>query len=232
MNQKEMSFLEIQRNEQVKSKINLSFHGLSVRRTVILVFSLLQLHNNGDVVGDQVIATFVEQVNNPFIVQLFTFFSSFGSKWGIITSFILALILIWWKYRDYTGMGVIAITVIGGDFLNKWVKGLVGRERPLIDDSIIEHGYSFPSGHAMVGLAFYGFVTFLILKEIDSGRVKYVVGIGMSVIIFLIGASRVILNAHYSSDVVGGFAIGFLFLLLCINLYRVIGHILIKHKRK
>lgn len=224
--------MELQRNNQVKPKKYPLFLGFSVLSLLILVFSLVQLHNNGEVVGDQVIDNFAEQISNPFINQLFTLFSSLGSKWGIISSFILALILIWWKYRDYIGMGVIAITVIGGDFINKWVKDLVGRERPMIEGSIIDHGYSFPSGHAMVGLAFYGFFTYLILNRIESRKLKYVIGIGVSVTIFLVGVSRVILNAHYFSDVIGGFAIGFLLLFLCMNLYRIAGPLSYKKNNK
>ena len=224
--------MEVERNEQVKTRVNLSWFSFSLLSFLVLVFSLVQLHNNGKVIGDQAIETFVAQISNPFINQLFTLFSSFGSKWGIITSFILALIFIWWKFRDYLGMGVITITVIGGDFINKWVKGLVGRERPMVEGSIIDHGYSFPSGHAMVGLTFYGFFTYLILKRIESPKLKYGIGVGMSVIIFLIGISRVILNAHYFSDVIGGFAIGFLLLYLCMTLYRIAGPLSYKKNNK
>jgi len=149
---------------------------------------------------------------NTFLYNVFGFISWFGSKWGIISISIGSIIGLWWLKRNYYAILLIFIGVLGGDFVNKELKSYIGRERPLP----IEEGFSFPSGHAMVGLILYGFLSYVIYLEKQSFNwLSYII----IFLIVLVGISRVILGVHYVSDVIGGFAIGGIILIGLITIY-------------
>lgn len=149
------------------------------------------------------------------LFEVFTVITWFGSKWGIISISLVAMIGLWWIKRNYSAILLIIIGVLGGDFVNKWLKHFIGRERPLPT----EEGFSFPSGHAMVGLILYGFLCYLIYHEKQTYNwLSYI----MILTIILVGISRVILGVHYVSDVIGGFAIGGVILIGLISIYDIL----------
>jgi undecaprenyl-diphosphatase len=150
---------------------------------------------------------------NSLMYSVFTFITFFGSKWGIIAVGLIWLFNLVWR-KDYIAIAVTLISVISGNELNQWLKELFARERPLTN--ILEEGYSFPSGHAMVGFIFYGFIAYLCYTHIPT--MKYFAHF-LVLFIFLIGISRVVLGVHYLSDVIGGFAIGYICLFFCVFLY-------------
>jgi membrane-associated phospholipid phosphatase len=77
--------------------------------------------------------------------------------------------------------------------------------------------YSFPSGHATAAVAFYGIVFYLLIRLAKRRLTKFVLLISGLAIILLIGFSRMYLCEHFLSDVVGGYLLGFLWLLLSIS---------------
>ena len=79
---------------------------------------------------------------------------------------------------------------------------------------INESGYSFPSGHSMVSMAFYGFLIYLIYKYVQNKKIKYTLITILSILIFFIGISRIYLGVHYTSDVLGGFLISISYLII------------------
>ncbi|MFT4416734.1 phosphatase PAP2 family protein [Fredinandcohnia humi] len=214
--------MEIDKKKADQStNVNLiSFVGLLFSVGIILSI-LLQL-KNGQVIGDDTISTTFHATENALIIGIFTFFTELGSVVGIGSLFVLSLLVIWWKYRDYPAMIVVAICVLGGDQLNKWLKEITGRERPSFDPSIYAEGFSFPSGHAMVGLTFYGFIAYYALTKLANKKAKIYIGFIFGILIFLIGFSRIVLHAHFPSDVFGGFAFGFIFLYACVQLYKIL----------
>lgn len=78
--------------------------------------------------------------------------------------------------------------------------------------------YSFPSGHSMVSMAFYGYLVYLIYKYVKNKYIKWTSITLLSILIFLIGISRIYLGVHYTSDVVGGFLISIAYLIIYINI--------------
>ena len=98
------------------------------------------------------------------------------------------------------------------------LKYILQRPRPTEFRIIEETGYSFPSGHSMVSLAFYGYLIYLIYKYINNKHLKRTLIIILSVLICIIGVSRIYLGVHYTSDVLGGFLISFAYLIIYIEL--------------
>ena len=122
--------------------------------------------------------------------------------------------------------------------LNQLLKYIIQRPRPDGYRLIIESGYSFPSGHSMVSMAFYGLIIYLIWKMVKNKKIKYISCGILGLLIPLIGFSRIYLGVHYASDVIGGFAISIVYLLLFTNVTKSILQLekeknyLMKNKRK
>ena len=106
--------------------------------------------------------------------------------------------------------------------LNQLLKYIIQRPRPEGYRLIAESGYSFPSGHSMVSMAFYGLIIYLIWKMAKNKNIKYISCGILALLIPMIGFSRIYLGVHYTSDVIGGFAISIAYLMVFTNVVRAI----------
>lgn len=101
--------------------------------------------------------------------------------------------------------------------LNQALKFIIQRPRPTEYRIINESGYSFPSGHSMVSAAFYGFLIYLIYKNVKNKYLKWSLITLLSLVILTIGISRIYLGVHYTSDVIAGFLISVSYLIIFIH---------------
>ena len=111
---------------------------------------------------------------------------------------------------------------------NYILKQIVQRPRPIEYRIIDENGYSLPSGHSMVSMAFYGYLIYLIYKQIKNKYIKCSLIALLSLLIISIGISRVYLGVHYTSDVIAGFLVAISYLIIYINVINTF----IKNKEK
>ena len=96
------------------------------------------------------------------------------------------------------------------------LKRLFNRPRPDIPLLEEARGLSFPSGHAMVSFCFYGLLAYIIWKSDAKKWVKWVAVIMLFLLVLFIGFSRIYLKVHYASDVMAGFCVGLIWLVLCL----------------
>ena len=166
---------------------------------------------NGDIVGYDIVSKlFKFNVSTPIA----KFITNFG---GAI--FVISLTTILFFVIKDKKIGISIITNLGiVTILNQIIKFIMQRPRPTEFRIIEETGYSFPSGHSMVSLAFYGYLIYLIYKYINNKHLKRTLVIILSVLICIIGVSRIYLGVHYTSDVLGGFLISFAYLIIYIEL--------------
>lgn len=166
---------------------------------------------NGDIVGYDIVSKlFKFNVSTPIA----KFMTNFG---GAI--FVISLTTILFLVIKDKKIGISIITNLGiVTILNQIIKFIMQRPRPTEFRIIEETGYSFPSGHSMVSLAFYGYLIYLIYKYINNKHLKRTLIIILSVLICIIGVSRIYLGVHYTSDVLGGFLISFAYLIIYIEL--------------
>ena len=101
--------------------------------------------------------------------------------------------------------------------LNQALKFIIQRPRPTEFRIINESGYSFPSGHSMVSAAFYGFLIYLIYKNVKNKYLKWSLITLLNLVILTIGISRIYLGVHYTSDVIAGFLISVSYLIIFIH---------------
>ena len=94
------------------------------------------------------------------------------------------------------------------------------RDRPLTPLLEAAQGYSFPSGHATMSITFYGLIIFLVWQNEKSVLLKWLLTILLALLIISIGISRVYLRVHYASDVLAGFCVGLMWLLLSLWLLK------------
>ena len=107
-----------------------------------------------------------------------------------------------------------ALNLIGVVILNQVFKFLVHRPRPDGFRLITESGYSFPSGHSMVAMAFYGLLAWMVWRYERDPLVRRVCVTGFGLVVVLVGVSRIYLGVHYASDVIAGFCLALAWLLL------------------
>ena len=101
---------------------------------------------------------------------------------------------------------------------NYILKQILQRPRPIEYRIIDENGYSLPSGHSMVSMAFYGYLIYLIYKQIKNKYIKWSLITLLSLLIISIGISRIYLGVHYTSDVIAGFLVAISYLVIYINI--------------
>ena len=130
-----------------------------------------------------------------------------------LISLILVLLIKDNKIRINIPKNVILISII-----NYTIKQIIRRHRPIGINLIKEGGYSFPSGHSTTSMAFYGFLIYLIYKYIDNKALKITLITILTLIILIIGTSRIYLGVHYASDVLAGFILGIIYLIIFINI--------------
>jgi len=178
---------------------------------VIVVLTVNVL--NGDIYAfDEYIYSLVAGIISDdltFIMKVITFLAS--GTFLCILSALLVLSILFKKGMNsfYTAVQVINITL--SSLLNVGVKNLICRSRPNILQLMEVTGYSFPSGHSMASMSFYGFAIYLCCR-FYKGKYKDSLIILLAILIVLIGFSRIYLGVHYTSDVIGGFAFGLLWL--------------------
>jgi len=118
--------------------------------------------------------------------------------------------------RDWKRAIEIAVVGLGGFLVNYFMKLSFERTRP--SNPLVEplQNFSYPSGHATSGFIFYGLVVYLVWKSSIADIYKYVAAVVLIFFSILIGVSRVYLRLHYTSDVIAGFCVGFIWLFLCV----------------
>ncbi|MCI8412074.1 MAG: phosphatase PAP2 family protein [Clostridia bacterium] len=165
----------------------------------------------GDIIGYKIISTYVISDFATPIAKSITNFG--GATWLVVICFILLIAI---KNKK---IGIAIVSNLGiVTLLNILLKNILQRPRPTEYRIIDESGYSFPSGHSMVSMAFYGFIIYLIYKYIKNQYIKWFSITILSILIITIGISRIYLGVHYTSDVLAGFLISIAYLILYTNI--------------
>ncbi|MGM0414357.1 MAG: phosphatase PAP2 family protein [Bacillota bacterium] len=167
-------------------------------------------------VFNNAIIDFLPYTSSPVIQDLMGFITELGSIWFIIVASIFIVLYLWFKKRNKLGILFLIISVGGGGLIIAVLKRYYQIDRPSINQQIDVGGYSFPSGHAMGSLIFYGFIVYLILRSKLSKTKKKVYSVVLILLIILIATSRIYLGVHFPSDVIAGQAGGLAWLLVCI----------------
>ncbi|GAB4536845.1 MAG: hypothetical protein Fur0018_27590 [Anaerolineales bacterium] len=134
---------------------------------------------------------------------------------GAVLVFLALLFWLWWQ-SAWREMGGAALSFLGAVSSNTALKLFFSRPRPTVFvPLVVEHSYSFPSGHSVAAMSLYGFLAVTLWRR--GYRAPAILAAGWP---FLVALSRVYLGVHYPSDVLGGLAFGALWLLTGVFLSR------------
>ena len=165
---------------------------------------------SGDIIGYKLVSTFLI---SDFATPIAKFITNFGGAIFLIALTIVLLVLIKNKKIGISIFSNLVIVTI----LNQLLKAILQRPRPTEYRIVEETGYSFPSGHSMVSMAFYGYLIYLIYKYVKNKYIKWISIVLLSILVCSIGISRIYLGVHYTSDVLGGFLISMSYLVIYIS---------------
>jgi undecaprenyl-diphosphatase len=179
----------------------------------ICIAYLLTLNNLSGF--DNVIYRIVTSVKCEPVTLFFKVITFLCSKWFII--FLTLTIMIFSKNKKRAFF--IALNVLLCYFLNQTLKLIFARERPLNINLITEKGFSFPSGHSMISVAYYGFIAYIIAHTRMKKKKKRLYVISLMILVLLIGISRIYLGVHFASDVLAGYALATAYLIIYILLF-------------
>jgi undecaprenyl-diphosphatase len=134
----------------------------------------------------------------------------------IIISLIISIIL-WLRSSKKDAIFFSTIMLLNGAVI-ELLKIIINKARP-INELVNETNQAFPSGHTTTAVVFFGLLTYLIFKRTKSSITRITTVIASITLILLISFSRLYLNVHWFTDILGGLALG-LFILTCSILLR------------
>jgi membrane-associated phospholipid phosphatase len=198
----------------------LALLGLAVSGFLLAVFVHLAretiFYHEADFL-DHVIIWVARYYANPALDKIMVVITTIGSGYAyVIFAPIIMAALVWWR-RWREGLSLM-ICLAGASVLNYLLKHLFERARPDAFKVISESGYSFPSGHAMVSLCFYGMIAYIWGRKMPTTARQMMLYGATAVMIMTVGFSRIYLGVHYPSDVLGGYLAGATWLVFCMAL--------------
>lgn len=158
------------------------------------------LHQNASPLEARIFRVFTRLADTPVLVVI-----------GVAVGLALAL------HRRWLLLASWAVTVPGSGLANMLLKAIFQRPRPEFETPLLVERYSsFPSGHAMISLATYGMLAYLLLIFVKPHLARPGLAL-LTALVLLIGFSRLYLGVHYFSDVIAGYTAGSVWLAIMIS---------------
>ena len=164
----------------------------------------------------------IQSIDSPFFEGLMWLISWPGFlPQSIIITLLIAFLLYIYRLRWESVTSLLAAIVSG--VTNELVKNIIQRPRPasgLVDVFAVLKSYSFPSGHVMFYVSFFGFLWYLAYTLLKRSLIRSLLLVILGSFILLVGVSRIYLGQHWASDVLGAYLLGGLILVGIILSYQ------------
>lgn len=155
---------------------------------------------------------------SPRATEVLLWLTQLGNwKVIILWSIGLSLFLLLWHNKKF--IISLWVSLLGAEVLALLGKLIVQRERPAGLAVYAEDSFSFPSGHATVTMVFWGFLAYIIWRTVSNRTIRLNTLFFSVLVILGVGFSRLYLGVHYLSDVLGGYVLGIIWLIIGISLY-------------
>lgn len=158
---------------------------------------------------------------SPLLTQYFIFMTDVGDFYGYLTVLILALIISLVFFKNWRYIAQTVLVLLLASISNTMLKRFIDRARPGIEHLVSVETLSYPSGHAMSAMAFYGFLVYIFYTFKMNRWLKYSIIILLLLIILSIGISRIYLGVHFPSDIAGGYIAGLIWVFFCILIFNL-----------
>lgn len=171
---------------------------------------------------DASVSQYIISFRTPALTTYFTFVTNVGSSLGYLCAFVICILLFYvmfhnWKY--VIELALISLLTLSSNLV---LKQIIHRTRPLSEHLVTVKTLSYPSGHAMSAMAFYGFLIYLFYTFKLNVFVKVGAITLFTILLLSIGISRIYLGVHFPSDVAGGFIAGFVWVVLCVFILNIL----------
>ena len=174
------------------------------------------------IAADVRIANLLTAFRTETLTNVFSWITLLG-KSQVILYFIAVTVAILWLWRKYYYILPLFVAVIGSGAFTYSGKLAFHRPRPELA-VYAEHSFSFPSGHATIAVAFYGFLSYLLIRFAPNWRRKVNLFFAGTLLILAIGLSRIYLGVHFLSDVWSGYLVGAMWLIIAISFSEWLEH--------
>ena len=184
---------------------------------IIFIYAVRKIFIQEDLGFDDRIFSSIKPFINPGLTKVMNVITFLGKHNLLIPlNFILIGIFIYKKERWFATR--IAALSLSSLLLMFALKLFFQRERPLLPVINDVSGYSFPSGHALISVVFYGLFIHMAWHEVKIKWLRILLITTLGILILLIAFSRIYLRVHYASDVIAGLAAGFIWLVLSLRM--------------
>lgn len=179
---------------------------------------------------DQQVTDFFASLRTPELTRIVVFITDMGGLYGylVLTAIATAIFLI--RVKNWKFVLQLLGVLILASLSNIALKRAINRARPDAEHLVVVKSLSYPSGHAMSAMAFYGFLIYLLFKIKMATWLRITLVFLFTFMILAIGLSRIYLGVHFPSDVAGGFIAGLIWVALCITLFNIID--LLRRRRR
>lgn len=164
---------------------------------------------------DECIYNILSSIQTKNVDNFFKIVTTLGNPSTILIVLLVAMLLLTKKEKIF-----LLINSINCVLTNTVIKNIIRRKRPTVIHLIKQGGYSFPSGHAMISITVYGFFMILVVNKIQNKYLKYFLVTILSLIIILIGLSRIYVGVHFASDILAGYMLALSELIFMNNLLK------------
>ncbi len=170
---------------------------------------------------DSKMETALFMLQNDNAVTFFKIITTFGNT-SFVALVTLLLTLYLYHKKKLSLLAGLLVSVLGSSLSVFILKGFIERTRPTPPfAAFLEPSFAYPSGHATIAVALYGFLAFVLLVTHAHIHYRRFIASTLVSLFFLIGFSRLYLGVHYLSDVVAGFALGTAWVIVGIHILRI-----------
>jgi undecaprenyl-diphosphatase len=217
-------------NSSLKSKnVTLPYFILGVITLIVFIGSIKLFIELTDVLKsetlanyDTAITAFAARQRSPFLTDYFVFITNVGDATGYLIVFISCAIIFYFVFKSWKYIIQLITVLVLALSSNLILKQIINRARPVVEHLVTVETLSYPSGHAMMAMAFYGILIYLLWQFPWNKLLKYFLTIILVTLILSIGFSRIYLGVHFPSDIAGGYIAGFIWVIFCIIIFNLI----------
>ncbi|PXX65336.1 undecaprenyl-diphosphatase [Nocardia tenerifensis] len=194
----------------------------AVLAVFVVVLTVGVLGGTGLTAIDSPVSNWAIAHRNGTLTPLAILVSNLGGT--VAMTIVATLSVIVFAWRGYRREAVL-VTVVG---LGSWVlvdggKNLIGRARPPIAEHIVvKTNYAYPSGHSLGSMAVIGILAVLLIPRLRRPAMRWIAAIAAAIFVAAVGLSRIYLGVHWPTDVLGGWSLGALLVLVCVAGYRLL----------
>ncbi len=171
---------------------------------------------------DDVVSTHIVSLRSDGLTSFLIFVTHLGDKTAYIIIAILMAVYSYIKKHRWKFILQTTLVLLLSTAANVVLKRIINRPRPDWERLIAVDTLSYPSGHSMSAMAFYGFLIYLCVRYEMTMWVRIVTVTSLALLILLIGVSRIYLGVHFPSDVVAGYIGGLIWVTFCAIVFNTV----------